>query len=182
MLIVCTIYAIVLLVVTSIFNKQKAVLYELYFKRLSLRTEFSASTRQQPLTNQYDWKYWIITPTNAGPWLITVSIHILKQVNLLKYDYIIIINYYYYPVRSDNALSFFATFTIDYRHCWLRKTRFIKCTLLIRSHICILVYLFSVASERTLDAHEMPLQFGNRNKKTMIFLRIKVSLGCSLLT
>ncbi|CAB4002676.1 diacylglycerol kinase theta isoform X4, partial [Paramuricea clavata] len=29
------------------------------------------------------------------------------------------------------------------------------------------------SSERTLDAHEMPLQFGNRNKKTMIFLRIK---------
>jgi hypothetical protein len=63
----------------------------------------------------------------------------------------------------------------------------------MRSHLCILVYLFSVASERTLDAHEMPLQFGNRNKKTMIFLRIKVSLvisnvnsrtglSCSLLT
>ena len=36
--------------------------------------------------------------------------------------------------------------------------------------------LFILVSERTLEGDEMPLQFPNRNKKTMIFLRIKVTL------
>ena len=75
---------------------------------------------------------------------------------------------------TDDPDNFYLTKTLDQCEC-------IKAFFYIIAYSCEtmcidVTHLSFVVSERRLEADEMPLQFPNRNKKAMLFLRIKVGL------